>query len=154
MFSIGQGSVVARLTKVGKESYINQLTSKAKVIKDKKSEMIKDIERIIRVAGILIIPVGGLLLYQSIYVNHLDFAEAVPPMVGAVIGMIPEGMYLLATIALALSAARLAKIKVLLHDMRSIETLARINVLCVDKTGTITESKMSVSNVVKLHEKY
>ncbi len=141
------GTVYAKLTRVGKESYINQLTSKAKVIKDKKSEMIKDIDRIIRVAGVLIIPVGGLLLYQSIYVNHLDFSESVPPMVSAVIGMIPEGMYLLATVALALSAARLAKLKVLLHDMRSIETLARVDVLCVDKTGTITSDKMVVTDV-------
>ena len=74
-------------------------------------------------------------------------------MVAAVIGMIPEGLYLLASVALAVSAMRLASKKVLLHDMKSIETLARVNVLCVDKTGTITEDSMCVSEVVKAKAK-
>ncbi|MBR0146889.1 MAG: HAD-IC family P-type ATPase [Eubacterium sp.] len=139
------GSCVARLTKVGSDSYAAQLTAKAKEVKDKKSELIRDIELIILVAGIVIIPVGGGLLYEAMAVNHLPFSEAVPSMVGAVIGMIPEGLYLLLTIALTVSAALLAKKKVLLHDMKSIETLARVDVLCVDKTGTITNDVMSVT---------
>ena len=139
------GSLTARLTRVGAQSYAAQLTAKAKEIKDKTSEMIRDIETIIRVAGIAIIPVGGLLLYQAVAVNHLGWKEGINSMVGAVIGMIPEGMYLLMTMALALSAMRLAKEKVLLHDMRSIETLARVDVLCLDKTGTITSGEMHVS---------
>lgn len=73
-------------------------------------------------------------------------------MVAAVIGMIPEGLYLLTTVALALSSVRLAMNKVLLHDMKSIETLARVNVLCVDKTGTITENAMSVQDIVLLNQ--
>lgn len=141
------GKLVARLTKVGKDSYAAQLTEKAKKTKEGQSEMIRDIERIILVSGIVIIPVGGLLIYQSISVNGLGFQESVSSMVGAVIGMIPEGLYLLVTIALALSAMRLAGKKVLLHDMRSIETLARVDVLCVDKTGTITSEEMSVTEV-------
>ncbi|MBO4871794.1 MAG: HAD-IC family P-type ATPase [Lachnospiraceae bacterium] len=139
------GSLTARLTRVGAESYAAQLTAKAKEIKDKTSEMIRDIETIIRVAGIAIIPVGVLLLYQAVAVNGLGWKEGINSMVGAVIGMIPEGMYLLMTMALALSAMRLAKQKVLLHDMRSIETLARVDVLCLDKTGTITSPEMEVS---------
>ena len=139
------GTVTARLTRVGAESYAAQLTAKAKEIKDRTSEMIRDIETVIRVAGIAIIPVGGLLLWQAVAVNHLGWKEGINSMVGAVIGMIPEGMYLLMTMALALSAMRLAREKVLLHDMRSIETLARVDVLCLDKTGTITSPEMNVS---------
>lgn len=141
------GNCYATLTHVGNDSYAAKLMEKAKVIKDKKSEMIRDIERIIKVAGILIIPVGGLLFYQSVFENGSSYKVAVESMVGAVIGMIPEGMYLLTTVALALSAMRLARNKVMLHDMRSIETLARVDVLCVDKTGTITTSKMSVADI-------
>jgi cation-transporting ATPase E len=109
--------------------------------------MIQAIERIILAAGILIIPVGGLLYWQATTHNGMGFSQAIVSMVGAVIGMIPEGLYLLVTVALALSAMRLARKKVLLHDMRSIEMLARVDVLCVDKTGTITSEDMSVKEV-------
>ena len=139
------GKLTAKLTKVGADSYAAKLTAKAKEAKDKKSEMIRDIETIIRTAGIVIIPIGACLLYQAVYVNGTDLATGVRSMVAAVTGMIPEGMYLLVTVALVLSASRLARNKVLLHDMRSIETLARVNVLCVDKTGTITSDKMNVA---------
>ncbi len=141
------GKLVAKLTKVGEDSYAAQITAKAKKTKEGKSEMIRDIERIILVAGIVVIPVGALLIYQSINVNEMSYSDSVQSMVGAVIGMIPEGLYLLCTVALALSAMRLAQKKVLLHDMRSVETLARVDVLCVDKTGTITSDNMSVSEV-------
>ena len=138
------GSLVAKLTQVGEDSYVAKLTSKAKEVKEKKSEMIRDIELIIKVAGIIIIPVGLALVGEAIFVNGESYQKAVRSMVGAVVGMIPEGLYLLVTVALALSAARLARKKVLLHDMRSVETLARVDVLCVDKTGTITSDVMEV----------
>ena len=141
------GKLVAKLTRVGADSYAAQITAKAKKTKEGKSEMIRDIERIILVAGIVVIPVGALLIYQSFSVNHMGYSESVQSMVGAVIGMIPEGLYLLCTVALALSAMRLAQKQVLLHDMRSVETLARVDVLCVDKTGTITSDNMSVEEV-------
>jgi len=139
------GTCHARLTKTGEDSYISKLSAKAKEIKEKPSEMVGDIDRIVKVAGIAIIPIGVLLLYQAMVTNGQDYKTAVVSMVGAVIGMIPEGLYLLVTVALALSAARLAKKKVLLHDMRSTETLARVDVLCVDKTGTITTNEMRVT---------
>ncbi len=142
------GSCTARLTAVGEDSYIQKLNAKAKQIKEHPSEMISDINRIIHFAGIAIIPIGFMLLYQGIVHNGLSDKAAVESMVGAVIGMIPEGMYLLATVALALSAMRLAQKSVLLHDMRSVEALARVDVLCVDKTGTLTTNEMSVSEVV------
>ncbi len=138
------GALVARLTRVGADSYAARLTAKAKASKDRQSEMVRDIERIILVAGVLVVPVGGLLYWRATTQGDSSFQEAITSMVGAVIGMIPEGLYLLVTIALALSAMRLAKRKVLLHDMRSIETLARVDVLCVDKTGTITSEDMAV----------
>ena len=139
------GSCIARLTRVGASSYAAQLTAKAKEVKNKKSEMIRDIEKIILVAGIIIIPVGGAMVASSMAAGGHTLQEAVVSMVGAVVGMIPEGLYLLLTVALTMSAARLARKKVLLHDMKSIETLARVDVLCVDKTGTITSDVMTVT---------
>ncbi len=139
------GQAYVTLTNVGKNSYSARLMSKAKEIKDKKSEMIKDIERIILFAGIIIIPIGIALFVQSYVTNKMPLQKSIESMVAAIIGMIPEGMYLLTTVALALSAIRLGQKNVLLHDMRSIETLARVDVLCVDKTGTITENDMTVT---------
>lgn len=141
------GKAWARLLRVGNNSYAAQLSRKAKQMQDKPAEMVRDIERIIKIAGILIIPIGLGLFYQAFFVNGETVQSAVVSSVGAVIGMIPEGMYLLATMALAMSAARLAGKQVLLHDMKSIETLARVDVLCVDKTGTITTGSMSVSSL-------
>ena len=141
------GTCVARLTRVGGESYAAKLTAKAKEVKDKKSEMIRDIELIILIAGIIIIPVGGAMVYNSCVVNGRSIQDGVVGMVGAVVGMIPEGLYLLLTVALTMSAARLARKKVLLPDMKSIETLARVDVLCVDKTGTITSEVMTVTGL-------
>lgn len=141
------GNCYAELTSVGAHSYAAKLTAKAKVIREKPSQMIADINLIVRIAGILIIPIGIGLFYQGMFVNGNDFSEAVVSMVGAVIGMIPEGLYLLVTVALALSAMRLGQQHVLLHDMRSTEALARVDVLCVDKTGTITDNRMEVTAV-------
>ena len=141
------GECTAKLVKVGTESYAAQLTAKAKEVKQKKSEMIRDIEKIILIAGIIIIPVGIMMVINSVLINGRSLQDGVVSMVGAVVGMIPEGFYLLLTMALTMSAAKLATKKVLLHDMKSIETLARVDVLCVDKTGTITSEVMSVTDV-------
>lgn len=139
------GRVTAKLTKVGAESYINQLTLQATKSKSgEQSEMIKSLNRLIKVVGVIIIPIGILLFVQSFVYNGGSLRESVTGMVAAVIGMIPEGLYLLASVAMAVSTMRLAKKSVLVHDMKCIETLARVNVLCVDKTGTITEPGMQV----------
>lgn len=142
------GQCFARLERVGNESYISKLTREAKAMGNgEQSEMIRSINQIVKWVGIVIIPIGLLLFYQSHYVNSETIARSVTSMVAAIIGMIPEGLYLLTTIALALSTMKLAKGSVLLHDMKSIEALARVDVLCVDKTGTITEPDMRVAKI-------
>ncbi len=143
------GQCYARLDKVGNESYISQLTAQAKAMGDgEQSEMIRYINKLVKWVGIIIIPVGIILFCQAYIMNGETFKKSVVSMVAAVLGMIPEGLYLLTTVALALSTIRLAKKQVLLHDMKSIETLARVDVLCVDKTGTITEPGMQVTELV------
>ena len=143
------GECYAELTRVGDDSYISQLMLKAKKTKKgEQSEMIRSINGLVKVAGIVIIPVGIALMYQSYVVSELSFRESVESMVAALIGMIPEGMYLLVSVALAVSAALLAANQVMLHDMKSTEMLARVDVLCVDKTGTITDNSMLVAEVL------
>ena len=139
------GKACARLEKVGKDSYISKLTLQAtKSKKGEQSEMIRSLNYLIMVMGIIIIPIGIALFVQSFIYNEGTFHDSITGMVAAIIGMIPEGLYLLASVALAVSSVRLAQKKVLIHDMKCIETLARVNVLCVDKTGTITEPGMHV----------
>ncbi len=148
---IVSGKAYAQLEKVGYDSYISQLTVKAKHMgKKEQSEMIVSLNKIIKWIGLIIIPLGLILFSQSYFFNGNTIKESVVAMEAALIGMIPEGLYLLTTIALAMSAARLAKQRVLLHNMKSIETLARVNVLCVDKTGTITENQMTVQKLLLL----
>lgn len=146
------GSAIVKLTNVGDESYSSKIMKESKKIKENKTEMIKAIDRIVLVAGIVIIPIGLLLFGESYFVNKFSYSESVVRMVSALIGMIPEGLYLLTTVALALSAMRLAKKKVLLHDMKSIESLARTDVLCIDKTGTITTNEMNVMDIFDENE--
>lgn len=142
------GECYARLEKVGNESYISKLSMEAKSMGSKEqSEMIRSINQIVKWIGIVIIPIGIILFWQSHFVNDVSISKSVTSTVAAIIGMIPEGLYLLTTIALALSTMKLANKRVLLHDMKSIETLARVDVLCVDKTGTITEPDMKVSDI-------
>ena len=139
------GKACARLEEVGKDSYISKLTLQAtKSKKGEQSEMIRSLNYLIMVMGIIIIPIGIALFVQSFIYNEGTFHDSITGMVAAIIGMIPEGLYLLTSVALAVSSVRLAQKKVLIHDMKCIETLARVNVLCVDKTGTITEPGMHV----------
>ena len=139
------GKACARLETVGKDSYISKLTLQAtKSKKGEQSEMIRSLNYLIMVMGIIIIPIGIALFVQSFIYNEGTFHDSITGMVAAIIGMIPEGLYLLTSVALAVSSVRLAQKKVLIHDMKCIETLARVNVLCVDKTGTITEPGMHV----------
>mgnify|MGYP001020960713 FL=1 len=145
------GKCYAKLTRVGAESYISQLTLKAKAIKTtEQSEILKSLNNFVRLAGILIIPIGLLMFGQQYLIHATPIKMSIQAMIAAIVGMIPEGLFLLSSVTLALSAVRLAQKKVLVHDMHCIETLARVDVLCVDKTGTITNDKMSVSGIYEM----
>ncbi|MBQ8833573.1 MAG: HAD-IC family P-type ATPase [Oscillospiraceae bacterium] len=146
----GRGRV--QLTAVGADSFAAQLAREAKKNpKAKKSEMMRSLDRLIMVVGFALVPVGIILFHQEYFVLNLSLRDSVEGTVAALVGMIPEGLYLLTSIAMAASALKLSKDKVLVQDMNCIETLARVDVLCVDKTGTITEPDMEVENVVPLH---
>ena len=150
---IVSGQCHARLDKVGADSYISRLTLEAKAMQNtEQSEMIRSLDKPVKWVGVAIIPIGIILFIQAFVFQGEGFRSSVTSMIAAVIGMIPEGLYLLASVALAVSSIRLAQKKVLLHDMKCIETLARVNVLCVDKTGTITENTMEVQDVIPTKE--
>ena len=138
------GTGRARLTGVGRDAYVSRLAKEAKADpRAAKSEMMRSLDRLIRVIGFLLIPIGALLFYQQYRALQLGMRTATESTVAALVGMIPEGLYFLTSIALAASSLKLARQKVLVQDMNCIETLARVDVLCVDKTGTITESLMT-----------
>ena len=147
----GRGRV--QFTAVGGDSFAAQLSREAqKNPSAKKSEMMRSLDRLILFVGIALVPVGIILFYQEFCVLKLGLESSVEGTVAALVGMIPEGLYLLTSIAMAASAVKLSRKKVLVQDMNCIETLARVDVLCVDKTGTITEPDMEVENVVPLSD--
>ncbi len=147
----GRGRV--QFTAVGGDSFAAQLSREAqKNPGAKKSEMMRSLDRLILFVGIALVPVGIILFYQEFCVLKLGLESSVEGTVAALVGMIPEGLYLLTSIAMAASAVKLSRKKVLVQDMNCIETLARVDVLCVDKTGTITEPDMEVENVVPLSD--
>ena len=114
--------------------------------------MIKSLDKLVKVIGILIIPMGLTLVFQEWYILDGTFRSSITSMVAAILGMIPEGLYMTASIAMVVSALRLAKKDVLVQNMKCIEALARVDVLCVDKTGTITGPDMKVEGFVKMDE--
>lgn len=147
------GSCRARLQRVGADSFASRLTLEAKKSsKRRQSEMMKSLTRLVQVIGLILVPVGIILFCNQYIAQELDIRQSVVTTVAALVGMIPEGLYLLTSVALAVSVMRLAKKKTLVHELGCIETLARVNVLCVDKTGTITEPKMLVEDMVLLCE--
>lgn len=145
------GQCRARLTRVGADSFANRLTLEAKAAKPpQQSEMMRSLTRLVQVIGIAIIPLGILMAVKEIVWLGRSVTDGVVATVASLIGMIPEGLYLLTSMALAAGVVRLAQKRTLVHDMGCIETLARVDVLCVDKTGTVTENKMTVEDVVPL----
>ena len=142
----------ARLTAVGAESYAGRLTLEARRAGGShESEMMHALSQLVKWIGILLFPLGGALLFKELVWRHTELGEAIVQTVAALIGMIPEGLYLLTSLALVASVVRLAKRKTLVHELKSIETLARVDVLCVDKTGTITENTMSLDSLLPLN---
>ena len=147
------GECRARLTDVGADSYVSQLTLEAKRSKPpRKSEMMRSLENLVKWIGILVIPLGVVMFIKE----HVWLQDALPisvtSTVASIINMIPEGLYLLTSLALVAGVVRLAQRKTLVHELECIETLARVDTLCVDKTGTVTENKMTVEDVHLLDE--
>ena len=147
------GTCKARLTQVGADSYASQLTLEAKKTSRKmQSEMMLSLSRLVKYIGIILLPFGIALSYKEIVMLQMSVEKGITSTVGALVGMIPEGLYLLTSLALAAGIIRLSQKKTLVHDMNCIETLARVDVLCVDKTGTVTENKMIVEDIALLCE--
>lgn len=147
------GSCTARLTAVGRDSFVSRLTIEAKKAKkQKQSEMMRSLSALVKWIGIIIIPFGIILCVKEVSWLDRTVQDGVVSTVAALIGMIPEGLYLLTTVALATGVVRLARKRTLVHELSCIETLARVDTLCVDKTGTITENKMIVEDIVTLCE--
>ena len=142
------GSCCARLTAVGAESYASRLTLAAKQGgKPRQSEMMRSLSNLVKWIGVVIVPLGIAMCIKEVRLLDRSFADGIVSTVAALIGMIPEGLYLLTTLALMASVLRLASKKTLVHEKSCIETLARVDTLCVDKTGTITENKMIVDRI-------
>lgn len=146
------GSGVAKVFHVGENNYAATLARKAKIKKRASSQMQEIIKKIIKIDGVLLIPVG-ILLYLSQSGIAETTSDAIVNTVAGVIGMIPEGLVLLTSVSFVLGVGRLARKKALVQEMEAIEALARVNVLCLDKTGTITTGKLDVVDVVPLEEK-
>ena len=151
---VTSGEVYARVVHVGMDNYVNTITGKAKYIKKPNSEIMSGIKAIIKVVTIALVPVTAILFYNQLMMPDNDLPAAVVGTVAAVIGMIPSGCVLLTTVALAVSVIRMAKRNVLVQEMYCIETLARVDVLCLDKTGTITEGTMNVEDVMIFDNAY
>ncbi len=146
------GEARAVVTALGADSFSSKITSGAKYVKKPHSKMMDALNKILKGIAIAIVPIMAVLFYNAIFVSGQGLNRAVTSTVAAVIGMIPEGLVLLSSVVLAVSAIRLAKINTLVQDLFCIETLARVDVLCLDKTGTITEGDMTVEEILPLSD--
>ena len=148
---VTSGEACCQIIHVGKDNYASQITSEAKEFKRHNSELRNSLNAILKVISIIIVPLGALLFYKQFYMVGNSFRDSVVSMVAGVLGMIPEGLVLLTSVALTLGALVLANRKTLVQELYCIETLARVDTLCLDKTGTITEGTMCVECVEPYH---
>ena len=144
---VTSGEACCQIIHVGKDNYAAQITSEAKEFKRHNSELKNSLNAILKVISIIIVPLGALLFYKQYYIVGNTFKDSIVSMVAGVLGMIPEGLVLLTSVALTLGALVLANKKTLVQELYCIETLARVDTLCLDKTGTITEGTMCVERV-------
>ena len=145
---IVEGRMTAQLIYVGDESYAGRLTAEAKKDARPESRLMVDLKKLIRFDSMILVPLGILLFLKQFLLNRVPVTEAVPSSVAAMIGMIPEGLILLTSVAMAVGVVKLGRRKTLVQELSGIETLARADVLCLDKTGTITTGTMALESVV------
>ncbi|MBQ3330575.1 MAG: HAD-IC family P-type ATPase, partial [Ruminococcus sp.] len=148
---IASGSCYCRVNRVGADSYAAKINNEAKYLKKNNSQILKAFKRIISICSIIIFPIGILMFVIKYFAQQQPFTDTVVSTVGALVGMIPGGMILLTSTVLAVSVIRLAKKKVLVNEMYCIETLARVDVICLDKTGTLTAEIMNVTDTIPLN---
>lgn len=146
------GQALAMVTAVGAHSYANQLVLEAKKSKKAKSEIRDSLDRIVKILSVIVIPLGIVMFVKQRFVLELSARDAVVKSVASIVNMIPDGLVLLASMVMALGVLRLSKQKAIVQELYSIENLARVDVLCIDKTGTITEGKMEWEETVLLTE--
>ncbi len=145
---VSAGKCLARVNRVGSECYAAKINSEAKYIKKNDSQILKSFKFIIKLCTIIIFPLGALLFVSKFFIHSGGIQNSVVSTVAALVGMIPSGMILLTSTVLAVSVIRLSRQKVLVNEMYCIETLARVDVLCMDKTGTLTAESMNVIDVI------
>lgn len=145
------GNCECQLVYVGDDSYINRLSASAKKITRPKSALMTDLQKIVRIVSIMLIPIGIALFCKQYFLRGAALSEAIPSSVAAMIGMIPEGLILLSSVALAAGVVKLGRRKALVQELYGIETLARADMLCLDKTGTITTGSMILKKLIPLN---
>ena len=145
-----EGKVFYQLVYVGAESYVSRLSQEAKKHRKAVSGLMREMERLIRLVAVALVPLGILLLLKQIYLQHIPVKQAVPPSVAAMLGMIPEGLMLLTSIAMAAGVIRLGRRQVLVQELYGIEGLARVDTICLDKTGTLTTGRMRAEEILPL----
>ncbi len=148
---IVSGKCIAKVEHIGMDNYTYEISSGAKYVKKVNSEIMNSLNKIVKIVSIVIIPLGIVLFMHQMQIDSNYLQKAVVNTVAAIINMIPEGLVLLTSTVLAVSVVRLSKYKVLVQELYCIETLARVDTLCLDKTGTITEGKMEVKDLVPLN---
>lgn len=142
------GEIIAKVIKVGADNYVNKITAEVKTLKSTDSLLIKQLNQIVKFTSYFIVPFGILLILSGHFIQHLPFEKIVPAASAALLGIMPKGIVLLTTFSLFVGVIKLANKKTLAQELSSIETLARVDVICLDKTGTITTGNMKVIDVI------
>ena len=148
---IVSGKCIAKVEHIGEDNYTSKISSGSKYVKKINSEIMTSLSQIIKFLTFAIIPIGGALFYSQLHLQGANYHDAVIQTVAGIIGMIPEGLVLLTSTVLAVSVIRLSKSKVLVQELYCIETLARVDTLCLDKTGTLTEGSMEVKDYISIN---